>query len=142
MQARAEQLADLADLVTAVARAAKAQVSADPSVFDLSVTEVTVLRYIDHHPDASPSAVAAATGLQRSNLSRALRDLEGKGLVRRSADPADSRQAVLRSTDLAAENLGRVRAIWARLFEEALHGAGDLAPALDLLRALERGLYS
>ncbi|OAN30096.1 MarR family winged helix-turn-helix transcriptional regulator [Mycolicibacterium iranicum] len=143
MQARAEQLADLADLVTAVARAVKAQVTADPSVFDLSVTEVTVLRYIDHHPDASPSAVASATGLQRSNLSRALRDLEGKGLVRRSADPADSRHAVLRSTALAAENLGRVRAIWARLLGEALDGSGldDLTPALELLRALERGLY-
>lgn len=144
MQARAEQLADLADVVTAVARAVKAQVSADPSVFDLSVTEVTVLRYIDHHPDVGPSAVAAGTGLQRSNLSRALRDLEGKGLVRRSADPADSRQAVLRSTDLAAENLARVRAIWARLFEEALDAAGeqhDLTPALKLLSALERGLY-
>jgi DNA-binding MarR family transcriptional regulator len=73
---RAEQLADLADVVMAVARAVKAQAAADPSVIDLPATEVTVLRYIDHHPDVSPSTVAAATGLQRSNLSRTLRDLE------------------------------------------------------------------
>ncbi len=141
---RAEQLADLADLVTAVARAVKAQVSADPAVFDLSVTEVTVLRYIDHNPDVGPSTVAAATGLQRSNLSRALRDLESKGLVRRSADSADSRHTLLRSTELAAENLDLVRKIWARLLGEALEASGheyDLAPTLDLLRALERGLY-
>ncbi|MDG4663825.1 MarR family winged helix-turn-helix transcriptional regulator [Mycobacterium sp. 236(2023)] len=145
MQARAEQLADLADLVSAVARALKAHVSTDATVFDLSVTEVTVLRYIDHHPDVSPSAVAAATGLQRSNLSRALRDLEAKGLVRRATDPTDSRQMVLHSTDLAFENLARVRAIWARLFDEALEASGDkvdIAAALPLLRALERGLYA
>ena len=70
---RGDQLADLADLVMTVARAVKAHVADDPSVFELSVTEVTVLRYLDHHPDVSPSTVAAATGLQRSNLSRALR---------------------------------------------------------------------
>ena len=141
---RAEQLADLADLVTAVARAVKAQASADPAVLDLSVTEVTVLRYIDHHPDVSPSVVAAGTGLQRSNLSRALRDLEAKGLVRRTADPADNRQAVLHSTELAAANLQRLRAIWARLLDDALAASGekhDIDAALRLLNALERGLY-
>lgn len=141
---RAEQLADLADVVMAVARAVKAQAAADPAVLDLSATEITVLRYLDHHPDVGPSAVAAATGLQRSNMSRALRDLEAKGLVRRSADPDDSRQAVLRSTRLAAENLSRLRGIWARLLGDALDASGerhDVASALSLLRALERGLY-
>ncbi|WP_156448465.1 MarR family winged helix-turn-helix transcriptional regulator [Mycobacterium sp. NAZ190054] len=147
MQARkptAEQLADLADLVMTVARAVKLQVVTDPSVLDLSATEVTVLRYLDHHPDVGPSVVAAATGLQRSNMSRALRDLEAKGLVKRSPDPTDSRQAVLRSTELAAENLGRVRKIWARTLGDALAGSADehdIESALTLLRALERGLY-
>lgn len=141
---RAEQLADLADVVMAVARAVKSQAAADPGVLDLSATEITVLRYLDHHPDVGPSAVAAATGLQRSNMSRALRDLEAKGLVRRSPDPVDSRQAVLRSTRLAAENLSRLRGIWARLVGDALDASGqqyDVASTLDLLQALERGLY-
>ena len=65
MQARSrhtEQLADLADVVMAVSRAIKVRTAADPLVIDLSATEVTVLRYIDHHPGVSPSAVAAATG--------------------------------------------------------------------------------
>lgn len=143
--ARAEQLADLVDVVMAVARGVKAQAAADPAVLDLSATEITVLRYLDHHPDVGPSAVAAATGLQRSNMSRALRDLEAKGLVRRSADPGDSRHAVLRSTELAAENLSRLRAIWAKLLGDALDASGDrhdVASALSLLRALERGLYA
>ena len=146
MQARAprsEQLADLADVVMAVARAIKAHAASEASVVELSATEVTVLRYLDHHPEVGPSAVADATGLQRSNLSRALRDLEAKGLVRRLADPADSRQVLLRSTELAAENLRRLRAVWARLLEEAITGSGekhDVASALTLLRALESGL--
>lgn len=140
---RAEQFADLADLVLAVARAVKAHAAADPAVLELSATEVTVLRYLDHHPGVGPSAVAAATGLQRSNMSRALRDLEAKGLVQRSADPIDSRQVVLRSTAMAAENLTRLRAIWARLVGDALDASGgehDVASALSLLRALESGL--
>lgn len=140
---RADQLADLADVVMAVARAVRAQAAADPEVLDLSATEITVLRYLDHHPDVGPSTVADATGLQRSNMSRALRDLEAKGLVRRSADPVDSRHAVLRSTGLAAENLSRLRGIWARLVGDALDASGeehDLASTLALLRALERGL--
>ena len=141
---RDEQLADFADLVLAVGRALKARVAEHPSVFDLSVTEVTVLRYLDHHPDVSPSTVAAATGLQRSNMSRALRELEAKGLVKRSSDPADHRGAVLRSTELAAENLRTLRGIWARLLDDALEASGeqhDVAPAVALLRALERGFY-
>jgi DNA-binding MarR family transcriptional regulator len=146
MQARtshAEQLADFADLLTTVARLTRTHTVKDPAVLDLSATEITVLRFIDHHPDVSPSAVAAGTGLQRSNLSRALRDLEARGLVRRTPDPADNRQAVLRSTARAAQNLARVRAVWARVLDDALRASGehhDIAEALPLLRALERGL--
>ena len=146
MQARSrhtEQLADLADVVMAVSRAIKVRTAADPLVIDLSATEVTVLRYIDHHPGVSPSAVAAATGLRRSNLSRALRDLEAKQLVRRSADPTDNRQSLLESTGLAAENLTHIRSIWSGLLRDALEGTGDhdIASALELLGALERGLH-
>lgn len=146
MQARlrhTEQLADLADVVLAVARAIRLRTAADPSVFDLSATEITVLRHIDHHPGISPSAVATGTGLQRSNLSRALRDLEAKQLVRRSADPADNRQSLLQSTELAAENLRNIRAIWSGLLRDALEDTGDhdIDAALNLLGALERGLF-
>ncbi|MCF6387886.1 MarR family transcriptional regulator [Mycobacterium sp. MBM] len=145
MQARSrhtEQLADLADVVMAVARVIKLRTAADPSVFDLSATEVMVLRHIDHHPGISPSAVAAGTGLHRSNLSRALRDLESKQLVRRSPDPDDNRQSLLQSTELAAQNLARIRAIWSRLLGDALEGTGvhDIAATVKLLDTLERGL--
>ena len=142
MQARTshtERLADLADLILALSRAIKARTATDPTLINLSATEVTVLRFIDHHPDASPSAVAAGTGLQRSNLSRAVRDLENKALVRRTADPTDSRQSLLRSTKLAAENLARIRAVWSTMLAEAVPDPqpADLDAALRLLGALE-----
>ena len=139
-----EQLADIADLVLTLARAVRTQADGDPSLVELSLTEVTVMHYIDHHAGVSPSTVAAATGLQRSNLSRALRALEAKGMVERTADPDDNRQALLRGTVKAAENLTRVRATWARLLGNALASSGqqyDIASALEVLRALERGLY-
>lgn len=142
MQARTshtERLADLADLILALSRAIKARTATDPTLINLSATEVTVLRFIDHHPDTSPSAVAAGTGLQRSNLSRAVRDLEHKALVRRTADPTDSRQSLLRSTELAAENLARIRAVWSTMLAEAVPDPqpADLDAAIRLLGALE-----
>jgi len=138
-----ERLADLADLVLTLGRAVRTPAAGDPSLVELSLTEVTVMHYIDHHAGVSPSTVAAATGLQRSNLSRALRELEAKGMVERTADPADHRQALLRGTPKAAENLTRVRGTWARQLGNALDASGqeyDIASALELLRALERGL--
>ncbi|QUR67786.1 MarR family winged helix-turn-helix transcriptional regulator [Mycobacterium spongiae] len=138
------RLADLADLVLTLGRAVRTQAAGDSSLVELSLTEVTVMHYIDHHAGVSPSAVAAATGLQRTNLSRALRGLEAKGMVERTADPTDNRQALLTGTPKAAENLTRVRAAWARLLGNALEASGqehDIASALGLLRALERGLY-
>ena len=146
MQARishTEELADLADRVLAIARAIRVRTGADTSVLELSATEVTVLRFIDHHPDVSPSVVADGTGLQRSNLSRTLRDLQAKGLVQRSPDATDNRQSVLRSTALAADNLARIRAIWSAMLQDALADTGtrDIAAALEVLGALERGLY-
>lgn len=139
-----ERLAELADLVLTLGRAVRAPAASDPSLVELSPTEVTVMHYIDHHAGVSPSIVAAATGLQRSNLSRALRELEAKGMVERTADPDDQRQALLRGTPKAAANLTRVRASWARQLGNALAASGqecDIASALELLRALDQGLH-
>ena len=52
---------------------------------------------------------------------------------------------VVRSTELAAENLTTLRGIWARLLGDALEASGeqhDIASAVALMRALERGLYA
>ena len=80
------------------------------------------MRHIDHHPGVTPSEVARATGLQRSNLSTALRALERRGFVERRADPHDARGVNLFPTDLAADNLKRLRRQWADQMKSALGG--------------------
>lgn len=135
-----ERYADLADLLLALSRTISAEAHSDPRVIDLTATEINVMRCIDRNPGIAPSAVASATGLQRSNLSRALRELEAKGMVERSADAADGRHARLHPTAVAATNLRRLRSGWTRLLASA--GADDrhLDATLDLLAQLEAGL--
>lgn len=132
--------ADLADVILALARIINADAHSDTGVVELTATEVNVMRFVDRHPGASPSTVAAATGLQRSNLSRALRDLESKGLIERVADETDGRQVRLVPTALAARNLRRLRGSWSRLLSAAGADDQDLDAALATLRDLELGL--
>lgn len=138
-----ERYADLVDLLLSVGRAVQARARVDPAILQLTPTEINVMRYIDHHPDTSPSAVAAATGMQRSNLSTTLRSLESKELVERRTDPADSRHAVLRSTPRAAANLTRLRRAWAQTLRGAIREGipiGELDTALSVLRRIDDGL--
>ena len=135
-----DRLADLADLILALARTISTEAHMDARVVELTATEVNVMRFVDRHPGASPTAVAAATGLQRSNLSRALRALETKGLVERSVGDGDARQARLHPTRRAEANLRRLRENWSRLLGDAGADRRNLDAALTLLAELEAGL--
>ncbi|WP_292413836.1 MarR family transcriptional regulator, partial [Mesorhizobium sp.] len=57
----------------------------------LSQSEVMAMRHLVLHASATPSQIAGATGLQRTNVSPVLRDLETKGLIERHVDPQDRR---------------------------------------------------
>ena len=98
------------------------------------------MRYVDRHPGTSPTAVAAATGLQRSNLSRVLRELETKGMVAKAADDSDGRQATLQPTARAAANLRRLRGNWSRLLASAGVDRHNLDAALAVLTELDVNL--
>ncbi|UNB54642.1 MarR family winged helix-turn-helix transcriptional regulator [Mycolicibacterium sp. YH-1] len=135
-----DRMADLADLILALARTISTEAHLDAQVVELTATEINVMRFIDRHPGASPTAVAAATGLQRSNLSRAVRSLEEKGLVSRSVGGGDARQAQLNPTPRAEANLRRLRANWSRLLGNAGADRRNLDSALTLLAELEVGL--
>lgn len=135
--------ADLADLVLTVARAVHARAHVDPEILRLTTTEIDVMRFIDHHPDTCPSAVATAVGIQRSNVSPVLRTLKAKGLIERRVNPTDSRHAALRSTARSAENLGRLRRAWAQILDGALGDqvtAEELATTLAVLDRINQGL--
>ncbi|WP_319437392.1 MarR family winged helix-turn-helix transcriptional regulator [Mycobacterium sp. RTGN5] len=135
------ELADLAEAILGVGRELRMALSAD--VIHLTAQEAHVMRHIDHHPGVTPSDVARATGLQRSNLSTALRTLERRGFVERRADPHDARGVNLFPTDLAADNLTRLRRQWASQMTRAV---GDdrqaIAAAKALLERVEAGLVA
>lgn len=147
----AETYADLADAIMSVARDLRAHAYHDPNITRLNFTEVTVMRHVERHPGTSPSEVAEATGMQRSNVSAALRSLEAKGFVERAVDEADNRQAVLRATARSARNLEVLRASWARLIADRFAAVGtgpagpsaaisaDVAAALRVLDQLDAG---
>ncbi len=131
-QTDAEALADIASAVLSLAREIEFRHAHDDYI-PLTQTERLVLGTLDRQGESAPSALAAQLGLQRSNLSTALRGLESKGLVgRRRSDP-DGRGVLVSSTPLAAENLARLRARWSQVIASV--APEDVEPS-DLARLL------
>ncbi|MXP21735.1 MarR family transcriptional regulator [Gordonia sp. HNM0687] len=133
MSSQSPPLGALADVILRIAR------SVEPHRFGiepLTGTEAAVLHWIDDHPGTSPSATAAATSLQKSNVSTTLRSLEAKGLIERSRDPQDARLVLLSTTVRARRNISHLYAEWTRVLTEAL--GGDLSGIDETLATLTR----
>lgn len=136
-----QRWADLADLMLIVAREISFRGYADERVFPLSQSEGMVMRYLQREPAAAPSHIAAATGLQRTNLSALLRGLEEKGLVVRRTDPGDGRGVTVHLTERGTSHYALVRAEWAAAVAAAAGGdTSNLDSALALLTTIEAGL--
>jgi len=134
--------ADLAEIVLRAAREISFHEPDDPETISLTPSNGNVMRHVDRHPGATPSEVAHATGLRRSNLSAALKELERIGFVDRRFEPADGRVVRLFPTPRAAENLRRTRAEWARQVFGALGGDVDPRSSIVLLERLTDGLIA
>jgi DNA-binding MarR family transcriptional regulator len=120
-------LADLADLILNVGRLVRARTPEDaPHVVPLTETERQVMRVVDLYPGAAPSEIARRTRLQRTNVSTALRALESKGMISRTATAG--RGVAVHPTALAATNLQVLRAGWTREL------AGVLGDDIDAVR--------
>jgi DNA-binding MarR family transcriptional regulator len=132
-------LADLADGVIALAREIEHAHPYD-GLIALTLNERIALRVIDRAGGIAPSELAELVGLQRSNLSTALRGLETKGLVTRESDGGDGRGVVVRSTPLAGENLQRLRRNWTELLADATPPEADLDAAAELLEHMTTAL--
>jgi len=138
-----ERWADLADLVLIIAREIQFRGYADESAIPLSQSEGMVMRYLQKVPEAAPSRIATATGLQRTNLSTVLRGLESKGLIERNASVEDGRGVTVHATARGRDNYALVRREWGSVASAAAgHDASKLDAALDLLRAVEGGITS
>jgi DNA-binding MarR family transcriptional regulator len=94
-------------------------------------------------PAAPPSRIAAATGLQRTNLSTVLRGLEAKGLIERRVSADDRRGVTVHVTERGTANYTLVRQEWATAVAAAAgHDTAKLNSALTVLRAVEAGLVA
>ncbi|MBZ9708616.1 MarR family winged helix-turn-helix transcriptional regulator [Mesorhizobium sp. ESP7-2] len=135
--------ADLADLILIIAREIQFRGYQDENALSLSQSEGVVMRHLVAQASATPSQIAAATGLQRTNVSTVLRDLEAKGLIERHVDPQDRRGVSVHRTRRGAENYALVRKEWGDAVSAAAGGdTSKLDDTLGLLRAIEIGLSS
>lgn len=133
-----ELFADLADLVLNVGRLIRARTPTAPEVVPLTETERQVMRLVDLHPGCTPSDIASRARLQRTNVSTALRSLEAKGMVERTAG---GRNIAVVPTELARTNLQVLRRAWAGQLTDALHDDLDaIRQCNQLLATLERRL--
>ena len=133
--------ADLADLALIISREIQFRGYTDERAVRLSPSEGMVMRYLLQDPAAPPSRIAAATGIQRTNLSTTLRGLEQKGLIERQAGTSDGRGVTVHPTDRGRSNYALVRQQWANAVSAAAgHDTSHLDAALALLTAVEKGL--
>jgi DNA-binding MarR family transcriptional regulator len=136
-----ERWARLADLALIIAREIQFRGYGDAGALSLTASEGMVMRYLLEHRSAQPSEIAAATGLQRSNLSTLLRGLESKGLLQRQTSRDDRRGVTVHVTARGAENYALVRREWATAVAKAAgHDVRHLDAALHLLGEIEAGL--
>jgi DNA-binding MarR family transcriptional regulator len=141
-QAADEQLAALAELIVYAARKIRTYGHDDDRIVRLTETESAVMRYIGTHSGTTPSEAARAMGIQRSNISAALRELEAKGLVTASQDERDARGVRLHPTPLAEANHALLRAGWVEQLRVALEDDADVGACIRLLERLEEGLVA
>ncbi|WP_020658893.1 MarR family winged helix-turn-helix transcriptional regulator [Amycolatopsis benzoatilytica] len=134
------QLFELADLILAVARHLNAAKEADAE--SGSPLEGAVMRFVDRHPGATVSEAAEATQMISSNVSRAVRGLAQKGLLRRETDPGDARRARLYPTPKAAENLRRLRDSWSGLLDGTVPDPGETGALIATLHNIETRLVA
>jgi DNA-binding MarR family transcriptional regulator len=136
-----ERWEDLADLALIIAREIQFRGYSDERAVRLSASEGMVMRHLQHEPASPPSHIAAATGLQRTNLSTVLRGLERKGLIERRSASDDRRGVTVHPTALGTSNYALVRKEWGEAVSSAVgDNAHGLDTALRLLSKIERGL--
>ncbi|RSM55797.1 MarR family transcriptional regulator [Actinoplanes sp. ATCC 53533] len=133
--------ADLADLALIISREIQHRGYTDEHALHLTQPEGMVMRYLLQSEPAAPSQIATAIGMQRTNLSATLRQLEHKGLIQRQANPNDRRGVTVSPTEQGRSNYALVRHEWATAVSEAAgHDTTHLDAALTLLTTIKDDL--
>jgi DNA-binding MarR family transcriptional regulator len=136
-----EQLAALADVILDLAHKLDIRNPKLPDVVPLTGTEMAVIREVHRNPHMTPSQLAVATGLHRSNISTAVRMLETGGLVVREQVPNDARSITLAPTARAAASIARINGYWVdRLAQTPAESLAEAVAALNSLRRIAASL--
>ncbi len=128
---------EVAVLVVDIAREIQVRAALSTPVVPLTQTQGQVMRYVHDHPGCSASDIADGSGLQRANVSTALRDLRGRGYITSQRDESDGRAIRIDATPLADETIAKLRTSWAGLVAQAWDpdAGGRASSGLDALTA-------
>lgn len=125
----------LAELVIDIAREVQLRTAQSTPVVPLTPTQGQVMRFVHRHPGCSASDVAEGSGLQRANVSTALRELRGRGYITSQRDAVDGRAIRIHATVLSDTTIAALQGSWAALLESAWR-AGAHADAGETLEGV------
>ncbi|WP_030244679.1 MarR family winged helix-turn-helix transcriptional regulator [Streptomyces sp. NRRL S-350] len=143
--ATTEPADELSTLLVAIQRLVRRRLRHGLEQPPLRGAQVELLRLVADRPGLRVSEAAGELCLAGNSVSTLVNQLAAQGLLRREADPADRRAALLYATDAAVERIGTWRRRRLELMEDlvrALPGQERqaLAQALPALRSLAQGL--
>lgn len=87
---------------------------------DVQPAAWTVLRYVVRAAPTQPGPIAVATGMDKSAVSRQLRELRERGLITVEPSTSDARAMLVRPTEDGSRRVASVRDEWSRRFRELL----------------------
>ena len=104
---------------------------------DLQPAGWSVLRHVVRHSPAQSGAIVAATGMDKTAVSRQLKELRARGLVHAEHDAADGRVLLFTPTEEGERRVALVLETWHERFRTLL-STWDVADLEDFSGLLER----
>ena len=105
--------------------------------FNLRNTDLRILNLLHHARGMTVNEIARRTHVDKAWISRSLRQLSEKGLVKRSSDKNDSRMAVIKLTKVGQSLLEEIQPIAAATEDRMLKGIETRAFKQDLERLMK-----
>lgn len=92
---------------------------------DLNGMHVRTLRLLQSHPGCTAIQLCEISGRDKAQITRLLKDLEARGLIRRQPHPHDRRSQTLSLTSSAEALMARIRAAENEVEEQYVTGLSE-----------------